>query len=165
MLTKTSETAILALIFMVRDESGAPLPPAAIAETLGASPTYLAKVCTALVKTGILRAHRGVKGGFTLAREPERITLLDIVEACQGRILGDYCQEHDRIDQVCAYHAAMYDLHRAIVTALERWTLADLAAKPGPAPQLEDMVNCRLAAVARALKEAKRTSPRRGKPK
>lgn len=151
MVTKTSETAVLALLYLNATESSEPVPPSLMAERLGASASYLAKVCTLLVKSGLLRAHRGVKGGLTLGRPASEITLLDVVEACQGRILGDYCQEFGQMELVCAYHAAMHDLHRAIVDSLSRWTLADLAAKPTPAPELVGRVNCRMTALRHAL--------------
>lgn len=144
MLTQTSETAFRALVFLMVCKTGDPVPPARIAEHIGASPSYTAKVTAALVRAGILRAHRGMKGGVTLARSPEEVTLLDVAEACQGRILGDFCQDFDRLDLVCAYHRAMAELHEAIISTLKRWTLADLAKDPLPAPEIRDTVPCRM---------------------
>lgn len=121
-----------------------PVPPTRIAEHIDASPSYTAKVTAALVKAGILRAHRGMKGGVTLNQSPEEVSLLDVVEACQGKILGDFCQDFDRLDLVCAYHRAMAELHEAIITTLERWTLADLAKAPLPAAEIRDSIPCRM---------------------
>jgi hypothetical protein len=47
--------------------------------------------------------------------------------------------------EVCAYHRAMSELQHAVVGVLERWTLADLATKPGPSPALRGVVPCRMA--------------------
>lgn len=150
MLTKTSETAIFALLYLHREGNGAPVPPTQIAEDLGASASYMAKVSALLTKAGLLRAHRGVKGGVTLNRPAAAISLLEVVEACQGKILADYCQEADQIEWVCAYHHAMYDLHRAFVGVLARWTLADIDAKPEPSKQLLGKVRCRLGCLHKA---------------
>jgi Rrf2 family protein len=144
MLTQTSETAFRALVFLMVCKTDDPVPPARIAEHIDASPSYTAKVTAALVRAGILRAHRGMKGGVTLDRSPEEVTLLDVVEACQGKILGDFCQDFDRLDLVCAYHRAMVELHEAIISTLKRWTLADLAKDPLPAPEIRDAVPCRM---------------------
>ncbi len=144
MLTQTSETALRALVFLLVSKTDEPLPPARIAAYIGASPSYTAKVTTALVKSDILRAHRGMKGGVTLSRPPEQITLLEVVEACQGKVLGDFCQDLDRLELVCAFHRAMAELHQAIITTLKRWTLADLATTPLPAAEIRDNVNCRM---------------------
>jgi Rrf2 family protein len=105
----------------------------------------MAKICTLLAKADILASSRGMYGGVRLSRLPEQITLLEIVEACQGRILADYCQDHPRLAQVCAYHRAMHELHGAIVKTLEKWTLADMLGKPKPSPAVGDSVACRMA--------------------
>jgi len=146
MLTKTSETAIRALVYLANrgGVDAAPVTPAEIADVLGVSRTYLSKICTLLVKADILRAHRGVRGGVVLSRPPEAVTLLEIVETCQGRILGDYCQEHDVPEEVCTFHEAMRELHHHIVGTLGRWTLHAIARRPSPAPALAGQVKCRM---------------------
>lgn len=144
MLTKTSQTAVQALVFLVEVGGESPTSPGKIAEHLGASPSYMAKISTLLVRADILQTFRGMYGGVKLSHEPEQIRLLDIVEACQGKILGDYCQDHPRLKEVCAYHRAMSELQGAIVETLERWTLADIAAKPAPSPSLRGVVPCRI---------------------
>ncbi len=144
MLTKTSLNALQALVYIARQASTEPVPPNEIAERLGASPSYLGKINTELVKANILRAHRGVKGGVTLARPPESITLLDVVEACQGKILGDYCTPYDKLADVCAFHEAMHGLQQAIIHTLQQWTLQDLVNRPLPAKHLRGKVACRM---------------------
>lgn len=144
MLTQTSETALRALLYLLVNKAEEPVPPSRIAQHIDASPSYTAKVTTALVKADILRAHRGVKGGVTLSRPPDKITLLEIVEACQGKVLGDFCQDFDRMDLVCGFHRAMAELHQAIITTLNGWTLADLAKQPLPAAEIRDSVHCRM---------------------
>ena len=131
MLTKTTELAIQTLIHLVICEGGQPRSPRSIADELDLSPTYLAKVANQLVKGGILRAHRGALGGMTLARPASEVTLLEIVEACQGRVVGNYCEASmESIDGACAFHRAMLEMHQAMIEILSRWTLADLAARP-----------------------------------
>ncbi len=145
MLNQTTITAFQALVYLQLNDRGAPIAPGEVAAALGASPAYLAKINTQLVKAGVLRAHRGTKGGVTLARSPADTTLLEVVEACQGRMLGDYCQPYDDVSAVCGFHAAMHELQGCIISTLERWTLADLARKPLPDKELRSKVNCRMA--------------------
>ena len=150
MLNKTTVVGIQSLLFIALAESKDPIPLDTIAERLGASPQYLAKIHTQLAKAGILETHRGKHGGVTLARKPAGITLLEIVEACQGRILGDYCQPHDDVKVVCGFHVAMHDLQNAVVGALQGRTLADLWNKPQPDAALRPLVECRMACVMKA---------------
>lgn len=136
MLTKTSLSAIRTLTFLGLHPDDQPCSPRAIAQQLGESPTYLAKVVRHLVRAGILKARRGITGGVVLGRDPHGVTLLAIVEACQGKVLGDFCSETDDVAHICGLHRAGAELHNAIVGILSRWTLADLLACPGPKKKL-----------------------------
>lgn len=130
MLTKTTEAGLQALVYIALGKGGDPVSPRVIAEETGMSPTYLSKVTGHLVRADILRAHRGARGGVTLSRPAGKIRLLEVVEALQGRIVGRYCDDTTGVASVCAFHEAMYEVHRATVEVLTRWTLADLASRP-----------------------------------
>lgn len=142
MLTKTSLSAIRTLLHLVGRDRGQVLAPRAIAIELGESPTYLAKVTRSLVRAGILRAERGMKGGVRLNRAPAGITLLAVVEACQGAIMGNYCQSGCDLDGACSYHHAAAELHEAIVGVLSRWTIEDLNRKPRPLKAVHGLIPC-----------------------
>ncbi len=130
MLGKTTLSAIRALLFISQQQSTGCLSPRHIAAALGESPTYLAKVLRHLVKAGILRAEKGATGGVRLAMDPRDVTLLDIVEACQGTLVGSYCQAGITDVSVCSFHQAALDLHNAITGVLSKWTLAALLTTP-----------------------------------
>ena len=151
MLSQTTITALQSLLYIMLHEDEGPHAPANIAQQLGASTMYLGKIHTQLAKANILRAQRGARGGVTLARQPSAITLLEVVEACEGRILGDYCQPHDDITVVCAFHAAMHGVQKALIDTLTGWTLEDLRATPRPHPSICEAVHCRMAPACRRL--------------
>lgn len=117
----------------------------------GTSPSYMAKICSTLTKADLLRAQRGMRGGVTLSRDAEAIALLDVVEACQGKVLADYCVDHEPVNEVCAFHCAMLELHHAIVGTLRSWTIAQLAVKPGPSGALVGVAPCRMRRVLACL--------------
>lgn len=147
MLTKTALLATRALVVLAREPRGQLMSPRTIASHLNESPAYMAKVLRLLVRAGILRAERGVAGGVFLSRPSREVTLLQIVEACQGVIHGDYCQQLDDSDPVCAFHQASVELERAVVDVLRRWTLADLKQRPSPIRPLPGTVPCRMFAA------------------
>ncbi len=132
MFTKTTISALRLLVRLGWSSSGGPVGLGELAAELGESPSYLAKVAQQLGKAGILRSLRGSQGGVILNHHPRHVTLLSVVNACQGPVMGSFCDEDVPTDQVCAFHRAAVELHQAIHKVLSRWTLADLLKRPSP---------------------------------
>lgn len=148
MLTKTTLIGIKALVYLGLYGGSEPVTPRRIARHLGTSPTYMAKVTSLLVKSNILNSYRGALGGVRFNRPAESITLLEIIESCQGRrVAGDYCQEAPDPQSVCAFHRAMHEAHQAIIEVFSNWTLADLIARPGPNGEFADELRCIMADI------------------
>ncbi|MEU5383817.1 RrF2 family transcriptional regulator [Kitasatospora cineracea] len=61
-----------------------PVPSARLAAMFELSPTYLNKVLQRLTRAGVLTSVSGPRGGVRLAREPERISMMDVVAAVEG---------------------------------------------------------------------------------
>jgi Rrf2 family protein len=115
---------------------GKAVPRRVLAEHYGLPEPYLAKPLKALVRAGILTAASGPAGGFRLARRPEDITALDIVEAVEGTSQPFVCQEirqhgtaalpPDDCRMPCAMSAMMDRAHQAWRSSLRGITAADL---------------------------------------
>lgn len=144
MLTDTTIIGIRALTHLVLLDTSEAVSPRQIAEALDVSPSYLEKILRLFVKADILRARRGAKGGVSLSRPPPDISLLAITETCQGKLLGNYCEDTTRLKHVCAYHRAMAELHDGMIDTLSRWTLAELAESPCPSKAIAAKVRCRM---------------------
>ena len=69
-----------------------------IAENQLVPESYLAKIFQDLNKAGLVRSHRGARGGFSLARPAAQITLRQVIEALQGPISLNRCLD---IREVC----------------------------------------------------------------
>jgi Rrf2 family nitric oxide-sensitive transcriptional repressor len=137
MLNQTTILAIRALIFLSSQPRAQICPPRLIAGKLKSSSAYMAKVLRLLVKVGILRAERGKNGGVVLYRPPDRISLLTIVEACQGTLVASVCQEDCGPESTCAFHKAAQELHEATIQVLKKWDLKQLAQQPIPSAKLK----------------------------
>jgi FeS assembly SUF system regulator len=94
----------------------------------------VSKLLRLLTKEGLLESHRGVKGGYGLARAPEAITVGQAVAALEGPIAITTCTsavpgdcEHERL---CPVRGHWNLINLAIREALESITLADLATRP-----------------------------------
>ncbi len=147
MLTRATVTAVQSLVYLGLLAQRRPLPLHQIAQAIKASPTYLAKLFADLAKRGIVVTHKGVGGGVEIRRDPKRITLLEIVEACQGIVSVPSCNDPDLIPQsqlwaTCAFHQALMQLQQAVKQVLEQWTLADLIGNPAPSGRVLRRMGC-----------------------
>ncbi|WP_254127286.1 Rrf2 family transcriptional regulator [Aquihabitans sp. G128] len=70
-----------------------PLPVATLAELNGLPTPYLNKQLQALARAGVVTSTPGARGGFALARPPEEITVLDVVQAIDGTEGAFRCTE------------------------------------------------------------------------
>ena len=79
---------MLALAELAARGGAAPVPVLEVAECRGIPPHQVEQVFSALRRAGLLQSQRGVKGGYTLRRDPAEVTVLDVVEAVDGPIGG-----------------------------------------------------------------------------
>lgn len=95
------------------------------------------KVLKTLTRHGLLVSHRGVVGGYGLARDATAISLADIVAALEGPIALTACSEgegHCSIEAGCSSRTNLMVVNQAIVNALASVSLAELA-KPAAVRQ------------------------------
>ncbi|EUJ43831.1 RrF2 family transcriptional regulator [Listeria rocourtiae] len=85
-LTKGVEQAICIIVLLSTQDNHNPLASDTISEHLQVSPSYLKKIMRKLVVQNIIRSVPGNNGGFSLAKSPEEITLLEVVESMEGPI-------------------------------------------------------------------------------
>jgi Rrf2 family cysteine metabolism transcriptional repressor len=90
-VTSKSRYAVVAMAELARS-GDRPVPIAQIAERRGIPVQFLEQLFSTLRRDGLLHSQRGVKGGYTLARSPEEINVLEVVQALDGR-LGDEAAE------------------------------------------------------------------------
>ena len=93
--TTSIEYAIHGLIFLVKVPAGKATLITDIAKAIEAPEAYLRKIFQQLTHGGIVNSQRGARGGFYLSREPEKISLKDIVVAIDGS-LPEYTCHKDR---------------------------------------------------------------------
>ena len=84
-VTSKSRYAVVAMAELARSGT-AHVPIAQIAERRGMPVQFLEQLFSTLRRDGLLQSQRGVKGGYTLARPPEEITVLEVVQALDGKI-------------------------------------------------------------------------------
>jgi Rrf2 family cysteine metabolism transcriptional repressor len=88
-ITSKSPYAVRALAELARTGSAGPVPIGEIARRRDIPVQFLEGLFATLRRAGILQSQRGVKGGYSFARQPEEVTVLDVVEALEGRLGAD----------------------------------------------------------------------------
>jgi Rrf2 family protein len=79
MLTRTSEYALRALIYLAQHEDSWPIPGREVAEHAEVPPKYLSKILGDLVRVGVLESSPGKTGGFRLSRSATKTTLYEVL--------------------------------------------------------------------------------------
>jgi Rrf2 family protein len=85
-----SDYAIRCLLFLV-EHRGRLATKSEIAKAVDAPDLFVAKILQRLVKANVLVSVRGIHGGFSLAREPSAISLLDVLGASQASLAFRPC--------------------------------------------------------------------------
>ena len=133
-LTKSADYAIRIMMFLGNDGGRSRVTTGEIARAQGIPVKYVPKVLATLVRAGLLRTYQGRRGGVALARAPEDIVLLDVVEAVDGPLVLSRCLlgrgECERVD-TCPVHEVWKAARSGLVHVLRGVTIAELAEKNG----------------------------------
>ena len=106
-ITRATEYGIRCVFFLSGQERGAVVGRLQIAREMEIPEQFLVKIAQNLHRAGILEIVQGAKGGFRLIADPEKLNLLDVIEAVTGEIFFNDClmQSHRCFrDASCAIH-------------------------------------------------------------
>ena len=110
-LTRASSYALHAVAYMAAQKNNKPVASHHIAKARGIPERFLLKVLKPLVSARVLLSVKGPNGGYRLARAPNDITILEILEAVDGPIRGQPTFSegngslNKRLDQICSQAA------------------------------------------------------------
>ncbi|MFC1765110.1 RrF2 family transcriptional regulator [Planctomycetota bacterium] len=121
--------AIQAMIELAAHYEQGPLQLRIIAERLGISAKHLEQQMAVLRSSALVRAVRGVKGGYMLAKAPEKIRLSEIFHCLEGQVATTECvDDPDVCDRTvdCAVRKIWADVEESVNDALDAVTLGDM---------------------------------------
>jgi Rrf2 family cysteine metabolism transcriptional repressor len=84
-VTSKSRYAVVAMAELARS-GDRPLPVKELAERRDIPDQFLEQLFSTLRRSGLLTSHRGSKGGYTLSRPADEITILEVVQALDGKV-------------------------------------------------------------------------------
>jgi Rrf2 family protein len=128
-ITHAADNALRVMIHLASLPTGARVNRDALAQVADVPPQFLSKVLQALARHRLILSYRGAVGGFELARSSEFITVLDVVEAVDGRIALNRCSVPGGCNRVgwCAAHGDWNRAQEALETVLRSASIATLA--------------------------------------
>ena len=88
-ITTKSPYAVRALTELARTGGAGPVPIGELARRREIPVQFLEQLFAVLRRAGVLRSQRGVKGGYSFARDPSEITVLELVELLDGPLGSD----------------------------------------------------------------------------
>ena len=128
-ITKAESYGLLGVIYLAQQEKDRRVPLSEIAESQDVPENFLAKIFQYLTKNGIVRSHRGVRGGFTLSKEPKKLTFGEVIEAIQGPYHLIMCIPDAKRCQKsakCPVRVVMQDAEESLKKVFASYTIADV---------------------------------------
>jgi len=131
--TSLEEYGLRCLLQMARNNTQASMTILELGEKEGISRAYIAKIMRRLRQGGLVRSTRGQKGGYQLARSPEKMTIKEILGALGGELYSDdFCGRYAGNGDLCVHtvdcsvRSLWKELNFRIGNILSGFKLADL---------------------------------------
>lgn len=128
--SKGCQHALWALSYAHIEREGARFQPKDVCRRTGIPEPFTRKILQALVQGGFLNAHRGPGGGYSLARNAEEISLLDVIKAVEGKDTFDNCVmglPECGGKNPCPIHLMWAEAKTKLLKDLDAKSLADIA--------------------------------------
>ena len=133
-LSRLTDYGIVLMSHLAGIGDGEPHNAREIAAEAGLPQPVVGKLLKTLAREGLLKSHRGAKGGYTLARRPEEISTAEMITALEGPIGLTECTVHPgQCEQEASCHVRepWQHINSAVRRALSEVSLADLARSSG----------------------------------
>jgi len=165
MFSQTVEYALRAVVHLSRHAPGAQTTDQ-IARATMVPKAYLSKVLQGLVKSGMVKSLRGVGGGVSLIRDPETLTILEVVNAVEPiqRIRSCPLGLASHGVKLCPLHARVDLALERVEEAFGTTTLAEILREPGESVPLCEFPIPIEALPARESLNGHRGDPARSEP-
>lgn len=143
MIPQRSRYALKALIRLVRAGPGVSLSTRVIAADEGIPVTFLEQIMLDLKRAGFVSSRRGKEGGYLLDKDPASLSLATVLRQIDGPVAPLPCLSRTayrrcddcKVERTCALRIVLAETHEAMLTVLEKRTLAEAVARA-------DLVSC-----------------------
>jgi Rrf2 family protein len=134
-LTKKADYGLIALRHLALGEAGVTASAKEMADAYQLPLPLLSKILQKLGRAGMLQSVAGTNGGYRLTRDPKSISAMEVIRAIDGPIVLTSCfTEHSgqhkscNTSAMCTVREPLRRVHEAMLSLLEKFTIAELAA-------------------------------------
>ncbi|GAB4270337.1 MAG: Rrf2 family transcriptional regulator [Deferrisomatales bacterium] len=131
-ITRATEYSIRAVLYLASRYPSPVVSKQEICDAEEITPAFLTKILQPLIRSGLVRSKRGVAGGFALARDPDKITLMDVMQAAEEPLTLNVCLiENHPCDRecTCPVHDLWMEARDRFEEVFSRHSVAELAAE------------------------------------
>ncbi|NLE84279.1 MAG: Rrf2 family transcriptional regulator [Chloroflexi bacterium] len=128
-LTNQANYAFRAMMFLTRENTGEWISSAVVAEAMDIPRMFLSRINMQLVDAGLIKSRRGAGGGIKLAKNPESISLYEVLDAIDGPLILDKClgsPEEPTFPMADQYRSFFQDAQKILVDKFSQTSLKDL---------------------------------------
>ena len=143
-ISRKVDYALRAIVYLALQPDQQPVPVKEIAARRRIPRKFLEKIVQDLIRSGLVRSHRGARGGCTLARPPRNISFRDIIESVEGPIALNVCVAEEQRCSVrasCNMQRVWQEGQRRLLEFFADTMVADLApsfpSNTAPGPDVE----------------------------
>ena len=102
-LSKKTEYALMAVKFIARKTNGNSVTAKEISEGYNIPYDLLSKVLQQLTRKKVIKSFQGIKGGYSLSKDPDNLTLIDIIRAVEPNYQITECMQSESSEKDCTY--------------------------------------------------------------
>ena len=143
-ISRKIEYGLRAMIFLAAQPAERVVPFREIGVRMQVPQDFLAKILKILVGSRLVKSARGARGGYRLGRAAREISMLDVIEAVEGPIKVNVCQDsHDacKLSRACTMYGVwklgqqrMLEVYRA--ATLDKLAMTELRSSTEPRPAI-----------------------------
>jgi Rrf2 family protein len=132
-ITRQADYALRAMMYLAHLDPNQRAATSQIAEEQHIPPSFLAKIISQLSIAGLIHTSRGARGGVSLARSSDEISILEVVEAIDGPISLNECTESPSscpFGEDCPLRPLWCETQSELVKKMRKTTFAQFLTKP-----------------------------------
>jgi Rrf2 family protein len=131
LISRKVDYGILVLFHLMRHGEGSSARE--LAAKYGLSRAFIANILKELCHAGFVESHRGVHGGYRLAKEPSEITIRDVIAKLDGQFQLMACASTGQrmeceLAEICPVRNPLHHVHERLLAVLGAVSLETLAA-------------------------------------